>query len=167
MCLPYRYRKRIYFFIWPNLCEQFGKITEQNIMCWPKWVSKWDRYWHWSYSLTLLAGYFSCFCCHLLTFFKINFFKKLLKKHYQSASLSEPTLLAWAWGHGTKIWCWHMNLGFYCTSQCKQKREMTWAWLFALSWAWIYVCASSAGCSESRGGKFLRFLLVLCAHMCL
>ena len=27
---------------------------------------------------------FSCFCCHLLTFFKINFLKNKFQEHYQS-----------------------------------------------------------------------------------
>ena len=28
-----------------------------------------------------MLGNFSCFCCRLLTFFKINFFKKFFQKH--------------------------------------------------------------------------------------
>ena len=31
-----------------------------------------------------MLGNFSCFCCHLLTFFKINFFKKNFQEYYQS-----------------------------------------------------------------------------------
>ena len=42
-----------------------------------------------------LVGNFSCFCCCLLTFFKINFFKKLFQEHFQSVkwfgSRSGPT----------------------------------------------------------------------------
>ena len=35
--------------------------------------------------LTLcMMGNFSCFCCRLLTFFKINFFNKFFQEHYQS-----------------------------------------------------------------------------------
>ena len=35
--------------------------------------------------LTLyMLGNFSCFCCHRLTFFKINFFRKFYYEHYQS-----------------------------------------------------------------------------------
>ena len=29
-----------------------------------------------------MLGSFSCFCCRLLTFFKINFFKNFFKEHY-------------------------------------------------------------------------------------
>ena len=47
---------------------------------------------------SLHAGYFSCFGCHLLTFFKINFFKIFFQEHYQSVkqfgSWSGPTLLS-------------------------------------------------------------------------
>ena len=35
----------------------------------------------------LLVGTVSRFCCCLLTFFKINFFKKLFHEHYQSNCL--------------------------------------------------------------------------------
>ena len=35
--------------------------------------------------LTLcMLGNFSCYCCGLLTFFKINVFKKFFQEHYQS-----------------------------------------------------------------------------------
>ena len=37
-----------------------------------------------SEDLTLHAGIFSCFYCCLLTFFKINFFKKFFQKNYQN-----------------------------------------------------------------------------------
>ena len=30
-----------------------------------------------------MLGNFSSFCCRLLTFFKINFFKKFIKKYYE------------------------------------------------------------------------------------
>ena len=43
-----------------------------------------------------MLGNFSCFCCRLLTFFKINFFQKFFHEHYQSviqfSSRSGPTL---------------------------------------------------------------------------
>ena len=49
----------------------------------------------WLETSSLHAGYFSCFCCRLLPFFKINFFKKLFQKHFQSVkqfrSRSGPT----------------------------------------------------------------------------
>ena len=32
----------------------------------------------------------SCFCCHKLTLFKINFSKKIFQEHYQSALHFEP-----------------------------------------------------------------------------
>ena len=32
-------------------------------------------------------GNFSCFCCRLLTFFKINFFKKYFQEHFHSVKL--------------------------------------------------------------------------------
>ena len=42
-----------------------------------------------------MLGNFSCFCCRLLTFFKIFFFKKIFQEHYQSVkqfvSRSLPT----------------------------------------------------------------------------
>ena len=46
--------------------------------------------------LTLcILGNVSCFCCRLLTYFKINFFKKFFQAHYQSVkhfrSRSGPT----------------------------------------------------------------------------
>ena len=31
-----------------------------------------------------MLGNFSCFYCHLLTFFQINFFKKIFQEHYQN-----------------------------------------------------------------------------------
>ena len=31
-----------------------------------------------------MLGNYSCFCCRLLTFFKMNFFKKIFQEHYQS-----------------------------------------------------------------------------------
>ena len=31
-----------------------------------------------------MLGNCSCFCCRLLTFFKMNFFKKFFQEHYQS-----------------------------------------------------------------------------------
>ena len=31
-----------------------------------------------------MLGNFSCFCCRLLTFFKMNFFEKIFQEHYQS-----------------------------------------------------------------------------------
>ena len=30
-----------------------------------------------------MLGNFSCFCCHLQTSFKINFFKEIFEEHYQ------------------------------------------------------------------------------------
>ena len=35
-------------------------------------------------SFLCMLGNFSCFCCRLLTFYKINFFKKLFQEHYQN-----------------------------------------------------------------------------------
>ena len=32
--------------------------------------------------------FFSCFCCYLLTFFKIDFFKKFFQEYYQSGKHS-------------------------------------------------------------------------------
>ena len=37
-----------------------------------------------TYFTLCILGNCSCFCCCLLTFFKINFFKKLFQEHYQS-----------------------------------------------------------------------------------
>ena len=34
--------------------------------------------------LCMLGNYFPCFCCHLLIFFIISFFKKFFQEHYQS-----------------------------------------------------------------------------------
>ena len=31
-----------------------------------------------------MHGNFSCFCCHLLIFFKVKFFKTFFQEHYQS-----------------------------------------------------------------------------------
>ena len=31
----------------------------------------------------VMLGNFSCFCCRLLTFFEINFFRKFFQRHYQ------------------------------------------------------------------------------------
>ena len=45
---------------------------------------------HLACSSSMHAGYLSCFCCHLLTFFKINFFKKNL-----SGTLSSGQRLRW------------------------------------------------------------------------
>ena len=52
-----------------------------------------------------ILGNFSCFCCHPLTFFKINFFKIFFQKHYQSVKQfgSRPGLtfcLSWS---GSKL----------------------------------------------------------------
>ena len=38
---------------------------------------------------------FSCVCCRLLTYFKINFFKKFFQENYQSADLG-ANCLQWA-----------------------------------------------------------------------
>ena len=42
-----------------------------------------------------MLGHLLCFCCRLLTFFKINVFKKIFQEHYQSikwfGSRSGPT----------------------------------------------------------------------------
>ena len=35
-------------------------------------------------SFLCMLGNFSCFCCRLLTFYKINFFKKFFQEHYQN-----------------------------------------------------------------------------------
>ena len=52
-----------------------------------------------------MLGNISWFCCCLLTFFKINFFKKFFHKHYQSVkkfgSRSGPTI-CWSWS-GSKL----------------------------------------------------------------
>ena len=49
-----------------------------------------------SHTTLWFLGNFSCFCCRLLAFFKINFFKKFFYKHYQSVkrfgSRSGPTM---------------------------------------------------------------------------
>ena len=45
---------------------------------------------------SLHAGYFSCFYCRLLSFFKINFFQKFFQKNYQSNVLdSDQSVLIW------------------------------------------------------------------------
>ena len=31
-----------------------------------------------------MLGFFSCICCHLLTFFKVNFFRIFVQKYYQN-----------------------------------------------------------------------------------
>ena len=36
---------------------------------------------------TLHAGYFSSFCCRLVTFFKVIFFKKKIRENYQNVKL--------------------------------------------------------------------------------
>ena len=43
------------------------------------------------------AGYFSCFCCHLVTFSKINFFKKLFQEHYQRVKPFGSSLSVLIW----------------------------------------------------------------------
>ena len=35
-------------------------------------------------SFLCMLGNFPCFCCRLLTFYKINFFKKFFQEHYQN-----------------------------------------------------------------------------------
>ena len=45
-------------------------------------VSKWDIQYDGSLTLCMLDK-FSCFCCHLLTFFKIIFFKIFFQERYQ------------------------------------------------------------------------------------
>ena len=48
----------------------------------------------------MLGNFFTCFCCRLLDFLNINFFKKFFKEHYQSVkwfgSRSGPTF-CWSW----------------------------------------------------------------------
>ena len=49
-----------------------------------------------------MLGNFSCFCCRLLTFFKINFFQKFFQEHCQSVKQfgprSGPTFWwPWSW----------------------------------------------------------------------
>ena len=43
--------------------------------------------WVWMVLTLCMLGNFSCFCCRLLTFFKINFFQKFFQEHYQSVKL--------------------------------------------------------------------------------
>ena len=42
-----------------------------------------------------MMGNFSCFCCHLLTFFKINLFKKFFQRHYQTVKLFSKVISRW------------------------------------------------------------------------
>ena len=61
----------------------------------PQWLTKLKP-------LTLcMPGNFSCFCCCLLTFFKISLFKKFFQEHYHSvktfgSSLCRTFYLAWS-----------------------------------------------------------------------
>ena len=48
--------------------------------------------------LTLgMLGKFSCFCCHLLTFFRINLYRKFFQERYQSVMILGPDLLVLIW----------------------------------------------------------------------
>ena len=50
-------------------------------------------------------GNFACFCCRLLTFFKINLFKKFFQEHYQSVKQfgsRSGTMLCRCWS-GSKL----------------------------------------------------------------
>ena len=40
-----------------------------------------------------MLGNFSCFCCHLLTFSKFDFFKKFFQEHYQSVKRLQSTCM--------------------------------------------------------------------------
>ena len=61
-------------------------------------------------TLCMLSN-FSCLCCHLLTFFKINFFKQIFQEHYQSVkhfeSRSGPTFCR-SWS-GSKLFAKVIN----------------------------------------------------------
>ena len=57
------------------------------------------------FNFCMLAN-FSCFCCRLLTFFKMNLFKKFFQEHYQSVKRlgfrSGPMFCRWSVRLGIK-----------------------------------------------------------------
>ena len=55
------------------------------------WLSEFTRLYPNSVTFCML-GIFSYFCCRLLNFFKINFFKKIFQEHYQIQNLMSKHL---------------------------------------------------------------------------
>ena len=92
--------------LWKFDLEMLAIITSwtEQESCWSDWAGV-EAYFHLTKLTQCMLGNFSQLFCRLLTFFKLNFFKKFFQEHYQSVkqfgSRSGPTL-CWAWS-GSKL----------------------------------------------------------------
>ena len=83
---------------------------------------------------------FSCFCCRLIIFFKINLFKKFFQEHYQRVrrfgSRSEVTFF-WPWS-GSKLFAISV---ITATSKEKVDMDLLCGWRKCRSWPDGFFCS--------------------------
>ena len=77
----------------------------------------------WSVSPDLGPNCLQRFCCRLLTFFKINFFKRFFQEHYQNVNSLDSDQDKWSVGLSVLIWVQTVFKGYQQTTKVGISKE--------------------------------------------